>query len=156
VLAHSFVATILPGREEEWRRFVQEIAEERLHEYEDLRQRLGLHNESVWLARTQEAETAVVYLEAGDAERVVSTLAASEEPFDLWFKERLLKLHGLALARNLRKAAAGLLFAYRDVPADPLLAAEEGLLEPQANHEAADDTPLKGKSGMGSPECNGG
>jgi hypothetical protein len=135
---------------------VQEIAEERLHEYEDLRQRLGLHNESVWLARTQEAETAVVYLEAGDAERVVSTLAASEEPFDLWFKERLLKLHGPALARNLRKAAAGLLFAYRDVPADPLLAAEEGLLEPQANHEAADDTSLKGKSGMGSPECNGG
>jgi hypothetical protein len=125
--AHSFVATILPGREEEWRRFVQEIVEERLHEYEDLRRRLGLRNESVWLARTQEAETAVVYLEAGDAERVISTLAASEEPFDLWFKKRLLKLHGPDLARNPRKAAAGLLFAYPDVPEDPLLVAEGGL-----------------------------
>ena len=45
--AITFVAPILPNREEEWRRFVQEVVEERLHEYEEFRRRLGIHNESV-------------------------------------------------------------------------------------------------------------
>ena len=51
--AVTLAASILPGREEEWRRFVQEVAEERIAEYEALRQRLGIRNESVWLARTR-------------------------------------------------------------------------------------------------------
>jgi hypothetical protein len=125
--ALTFVAAILPGREEEWRRFVQEVTEERLYEYEGLRRHLGLRSESVWLARTKEGETAVVYLEAENPERILSTLGASEEPFDLWFKERLLEFHGLDLARNPRKAAASLLFAYRGVPGDQPLVASEGM-----------------------------
>ncbi|HEV8224381.1 MAG TPA: hypothetical protein VGP74_03910, partial [Rubrobacteraceae bacterium] len=52
MLAMTFVAPLQPGKEEEWRRFVQDLVEERLHEYEQLRQRLGIRNESVWLART--------------------------------------------------------------------------------------------------------
>lgn len=55
--AITFVAPILPNREEEWRRFVQEVVEERLHEYEEFRRRLGIHNESVWLARMERGET---------------------------------------------------------------------------------------------------
>jgi hypothetical protein len=123
----TFIAAIQPGREEEWRRFVQEVTEERLYEYEGLRRRLGLRSESVWLARTKEGETAVVYLEAENPERIVPTLGASEEPFDLWFKERLLEFHGPDLARNPRKTAARLLFAYRGVPGDQPLVAREGM-----------------------------
>ena len=112
--AHSFVATILPGREEEWRRFVQEIVEERLHEYEDLRRRLGLRNESVWLARTNSFETVLAYLEVESPEWIVPALATSEAPFDVWLKERLLEFHGHALVHAPRRAAAKLIFAYPD------------------------------------------
>jgi hypothetical protein len=115
--AVTLVAPILPDREEEWRRFVQEVAEERLSEYEGLRRRLGIHNESVWLARTKGGQTTmVVHLEVEDPERMASALAASEEPFDLWFKERLLECHGRDLA--LRRTAAEPIFAYRDVADD--------------------------------------
>jgi uncharacterized protein YndB with AHSA1/START domain len=116
--AVTFIASILPDREEEWRRFVQEVAEERLREYEEFRQRLGFHNESVWLARTKGGETAMVYLEAEDPERIVTTLAASEKPFDLWFKERLLECHGRDFVRAPRRASAELIFAYQDVVDD--------------------------------------
>jgi hypothetical protein len=115
--AVALLVPMLPDREEEWRRFVQEVEEERLSEYEGFRRRLGIHNESVWLVRHKGGQTAmVVYLEAKDPERMASALAASEKPFDLWFKERLMECHG----RNLvpRRTAAELIFAYQDVAHD--------------------------------------
>src|SRR5215216_5978413 len=89
--AITFVAPILSGKEEEWRRFVQEVVEERLREYEQLRQRLGIRNESVWLARTKVGETVIVHLEVeASPEWLAPMLTSSEAPFDLWLKERLL------------------------------------------------------------------
>jgi hypothetical protein len=112
--AVTLVVPIMPDREEQWRRFVQEVAEERLSEYEVLRRRLGIHDESVWLARAKGGQpVAVVHLEVEDPGRMASALAASEEPFDLWFKERLLDCHGRDLASG--RAGAELIFAYRDV-----------------------------------------
>jgi hypothetical protein len=112
--AMTFVAPLLPGKEEEWRRFVQEVVEERLPEYEHLRQRLGIRNESVWLARTKAGETVVVHLEVEDATSIEPALATSEAPFDVWLKERLLEFYGDALVHAPRRAAAQLIFAYPD------------------------------------------
>jgi hypothetical protein len=116
--AITLVAPILPNREEEWRRFVQEIVEERLHEYEEFRSRLGIYNESVWLARTKTGETTIVYLEAKDPERIAPALTVSEKPFDLWFKERLLECHGGEVMRIPSRAAAKLVVTYQDILED--------------------------------------
>ena len=124
--AMTFVAPLLPGKEEEWRRFVQEVVEERLPEYEHLRQRLGIRNESVWLARTKAGETVVVHLEVEDATSIEPALATSEAPFDVWLKERLLEFHGHALVRVPRRAAAKLIFAYPDGYEARPLASEPG------------------------------
>jgi hypothetical protein len=113
--AMTFVAPLLPGKEEEWRRFVQEVVEDRLPEYEQLKQRLGIRNESVWLARTKVGETVIAYLEVeASPEWLAPMLTSSEAPFDLWLKERLLEFHGHALAHAPRRAAAKLIFAYPD------------------------------------------
>jgi len=110
--AIAFVAPILLNREEEWRRFVQEVVEEHPHEYEEFRRRLGIYNESVWLAHTKRGEIVTVYLEAEDPARIVPALGASEKPFDLWFKERLLECHGGDVAQVPSRAIAKLVFAY--------------------------------------------
>ena len=65
-------APLLPGKEEEWRRFVQEVIEERSSEYEQFRQRLGIRDESVWLARTNAGETVILEMEADGEWRVAS------------------------------------------------------------------------------------
>ena len=114
--AMTFVVPLLPGKEEEWRRFVQEVVEERLPEYEQLRQRLGISNESVWLARTKAGETVVVHREVEGATSIAPALATSEAPFDVWLKERLSEFHGHAFVYAPRKAAAKLMFAYPNVP----------------------------------------
>jgi hypothetical protein len=116
VQAITFAAVILPGEEEGWRRFVQELAEERLHEYGELRRRVGIRNEAVWLACTPRGEVAIAYLEAEDPERIVAALAASEEPFDLWFKGKISKFHDSDLACKPRRSVPELIFRYQDVP----------------------------------------
>jgi hypothetical protein len=100
--------------------------EERLREYEQLRQRLGIRNESVWLARTKMGETVIAYLEVDAPEWIVPALVASEEPFDLWLKQRLLEFHGRALARSPFRAIPKLIFAYRGISKDHPLASTEG------------------------------
>ena len=112
----AFAAHILPGREEGWRRFMQEISEVRPREYEGCRRRLGVRNESVWLARTGEGETALAYLETDKPDLLISRLASSDEPFDVWLKGRLVEFHGRGLARLPRRAAAELIFSYEDLP----------------------------------------
>jgi len=116
--AATFAAHIRRGREEEWRRFVQEVTEERFEEYEDLRRRLGLGNESLWLLRDEAGETAVAYLEAEDPKRVAGEFAASKVPFDLWLKEHLRRFHGGVRASVVRRPGAELIFAYPQVAAD--------------------------------------
>ena len=117
-------APLLPGKEEEWRRFVQEVIEERLSEYDQLRKRLGIRNESVWLARTNAGETVIAHLEAEAPEWVAPTLATSTDPFDVWFKEQLLEFHGRAIVRVPKRVAAKLIVAYPDGYEARLLASE--------------------------------
>jgi hypothetical protein len=95
----AFAGPILAGKEEPWRRFLQELAGSRSQEYGTLKQRLGILAERVWLMRTRDSETVIAYFEAQDPQQALTRLVTSEEPFDLWFKEKLREFHGCDLAR---------------------------------------------------------
>ena len=95
----GFAGPILAGREERWRRFLQELAGPRRKEYDDLRRRLGVTGQKVWLVRTRRGETAVSYLECEEPGRLAARLAASTEPFDVWLKAKLIEFHGCDFAR---------------------------------------------------------
>ena len=95
----AFAGPILPGKEERWRRFLQELAGSRREEYEDMRRRLGIMRQRVWIVRTARSETAVSYLECEEPGNVAARLAASTEPFDVWLKARLAEFHGCDFAR---------------------------------------------------------
>lgn len=90
---------ILAGMEEQWRRFWQELAGEAGQEYDDLRRRLGITGQRVWLVRTRGGAVAVCYLECLEPDTVVSRLAASTKPYDLEFKARLTDFHGCEFDR---------------------------------------------------------
>ena len=91
---YVFAAPVAPGKEEAWRRFIQEVAESRA-EYEELRGRLGIVRELVWLVPLTRGYATVAYLEIdGTLDEFVRRLAAAEEGFDLWFKEGISECHG--------------------------------------------------------------
>jgi len=95
----AFAGPILASKEEPWRRFLQELSGSRSQEYGALKQRLGILAERVWLMRTRDSETVIAYFEVQDPQQALARLVASEEPFDLWFKEKLQEFHGCDLAR---------------------------------------------------------
>jgi hypothetical protein len=107
-------------QEEPWRRLLQELSDagrKEGEEYAQSRRRLGISAESVWLVPRKPlgGGLAVVYLEADNPERVLRDLAASDAPFDSWYRGRKRKLFDFDPA-HLEQAGSGeLLFAWRDV-----------------------------------------
>jgi hypothetical protein len=67
----------------------------------------------VWLAQTPQGDMAVVYLEAEDPEQVISHLAVSDLPFDRWFRQQLLELHGLDLTQAQTEPPLELIFVWQ-------------------------------------------
>jgi hypothetical protein len=78
---------------------LQELAGSRSQEYATLKQRLGILTERVWLMRRRDSETVIAYFEAQDPQQALTRLVGSEEPFDMWLKEKLREFHGCDLAR---------------------------------------------------------
>src|SRR5947209_2873209 len=111
--AFAFASLILPGKQEAWRRFLQEMLELRQSEHEESRRRLGITRELVWLVQTQQGDVAITYLEADDPRQVLMKLAASKLPFDRWFREQLQEFHELDLAQSPLGLLAEQLFEWR-------------------------------------------
>jgi hypothetical protein len=96
-LSLILVAPILLGKTEAWRRFVQETGELRRHEYEVSRRQLGIVAEWLWLVTIERREMAVITVMAAHPERIWAELAVSERPFDLWYRQQLVRLLGVEL-----------------------------------------------------------
>ena len=110
--ALAFVASIFPGKQEAWRRFYQALEGSRRHQYEEFHKRLRITKELVWLAETLQGDMAIVYVEADSPERMIPYLAASQLPFDCWFKEQLLELYGLDVHKQQAKHLNELVFVW--------------------------------------------
>jgi hypothetical protein len=112
--AFTFAALILPGKQEAWRRFMQEILESRNGEHEESRRCLGITRELVWFVQTSLGEMAIVYLETEDQEReqVVVNMAASPLPFDRWFRQQLVELLGVDVTHSSPRSSSELVFEW--------------------------------------------
>jgi hypothetical protein len=55
--------------------------------YEESRRRLGIAEEKVWLQSTPIGEAVVVYWEVEDPQRTLREMAASQDEFDMMFRQ---------------------------------------------------------------------
>ena len=106
----SFVWPIAAGKEEEWRRALQQLEGSRSADFGRMRSRFGIIAVGVWLQRTWHGEVAVVHMEADDFLEVVSMLAGSEEDFERWLKRKIGEFHGVDVARAGARATSELVF----------------------------------------------
>ena len=94
--ATAFTVPLLPGTTEIDRREMLACWRgERRADHEASRQRLGITAEQVWLQSTPGGDVAVVRLETADLARAFEGMATSDDPFDRWFREHVLDVHGL-------------------------------------------------------------
>jgi hypothetical protein len=89
---------IVPGMVEAWRRFCQELSGSRRQAYEGSRRRLGITRERLALMETAYGSAAVTTLEAPDVAQALGQIISSQLPFDRWYREQVLALHGIDLA----------------------------------------------------------
>jgi hypothetical protein len=88
---------ILPGKVEAWGRFCQEISGSRLQTYLSSRRRLGITHERMALVENAFGATAVTTLETHNVGQALEQIITSVLPFDRWYRERILGLHGINL-----------------------------------------------------------
>ena len=98
---YAFTVPILPGQEEANRRFAAEMAGPRHDDHAASRARLGITSERVWHQVTPQGTISVVYLEANDLGEAFSGLATSRDPFDVWWRSKILDIHGLDMTQPL-------------------------------------------------------
>jgi len=92
---YALFAPIVSGQEQAWRGFVAELSGGRAEAHTRSLAAHGVQRELVWLQRSDSGSGAVVYFEGDAADQVMARRAASDDPHDIWFGERIAELHGL-------------------------------------------------------------
>lgn len=87
------IAAIRADKVDEWRAFVTELQGARRIEWAQSQRRRGITRQVLALATGHET-LAVVYTESADTEAATARLTDSDDPFDVWYRERVADLHG--------------------------------------------------------------
>ena len=98
--AIGFAVPILPGKEEQDRNGLAEIAGPRREEWEAASKRHGVTRHAVWHQQTPDGTLAIVLLEAEDIEAAMQEMASSDDPFDEWFRQQIKEVHGIDIASD--------------------------------------------------------
>jgi hypothetical protein len=109
----TWFVPILPGKLEAWKAFVDEIKGPRKDEFAHSRQRLGASREVISLVQTPEGDFASLFHEGESVSGGFSKLAGSEDPFDVWFKDKILELHGVTSEMLSQGPPSEVVFDYR-------------------------------------------
>lgn len=100
--AITFALSILPGKQEAWRRCLQEILDVYRSDYEAFRRQLCITKASVWLTEAPHGNTVIVHIEADELETLLQKLAASDLAFARWLRQHVMELHGLNVTQPIR------------------------------------------------------
>jgi hypothetical protein len=79
-----------PGQAEAARALAAECIGPRYAEYDASERRIGLQAENWYLQHTPAGDTFVIVIEGPDLNASVGAFVASQDPFDVWFKRRML------------------------------------------------------------------
>ena len=89
---------VLPGKSDVARALAGEVVGARRREYEESQARGGITRETWSLQSTPGGDFVLVWFEAPDIDKAFATLAESTDPFEVWFRERVLEVSGVDLA----------------------------------------------------------
>jgi len=96
LLAMAF--PIVPGKTEQWRKFVSELKGARRADFAASRKRLGIH-ERTFLQKTPMGDLIVVTLEGKDPASAFQRFAEGKDEFTKWFLTEVSAVHGVDLTK---------------------------------------------------------
>jgi hypothetical protein len=94
--AIAMAAPIVPGKEEAWAEFTDQLTGARKAEFDDFNTRHRLTDHRTWLQRNPDGSSlAIVVAEGPGAESLMGEFSTSDNEFDKWFTARVAEVHGL-------------------------------------------------------------
>jgi hypothetical protein len=107
------------SRIEEFRSFSEELLRRRRRDTDSLFRRFGVASESWHVQRTAGGAIVILTTWVDDLERAPRALAASRDPFHVWFKQQLLRLTGTDPNREPLGPSKQVVFEWRDAKGAP-------------------------------------
>lgn len=93
---YAFMTPIKAGKADVWRGYIKEMTTTRDAERRASRRKMGLEHEEAWLQHTPNGDFAVVFMDCKDPKSVMRSMMTSNDPFDKWFREKvLMEVHGI-------------------------------------------------------------
>ena len=112
---YLFTVPLAPGKTQAWKNYVKEITGPRSEEHKKSRMRAGVTSELVYLQQTPHGDMCVVMLGGENPTRSFELLVKSSDPFDKWFREKILiEAHGLDLSQPMPQNER--ILDYRETP----------------------------------------
>ena len=111
---YLFSVPLLPGKTETWKNYMKEVNGPRNEEYRKSRKKNGVQVEQVSLQHTPDGDVVVARIDTDNINRVFEYYMKSKEPFDVWFREKILmETHGMEPTGELPKIEK-LIFDYQE------------------------------------------
>ena len=110
----TWFAPILPGKMDEWKAMEEEIEGPRREDLVRSYKRAGVAREVASLMHTPQGDFVCLFQEAEDLAKAFRMLATSDDPFDVWFREKLESVHGLTTEMLQGPPPAEVFFEYSD------------------------------------------
>ena len=93
-----FAVPVLPGKEEQDRQTLDEMAGSRRDQYEAALRDAGITRQAVWHQQTPNGTLALVYIEADDPD-AAQRFTSSDAPISRWFVEQMQEVHGIDVSQ---------------------------------------------------------
>jgi hypothetical protein len=96
----AFAAPLVPGKEADFKTFVDDLHGSGAGDIAALNERHGLSMHRAWLQTNPDgSHLVIVVLDGDDAEGFFAAIAKSEDPDDQWFREAISNVHGFDLTQ---------------------------------------------------------
>jgi hypothetical protein len=97
---YLFAVPLAEGKTETWKNYMKEITGPRFEEYKESRKKAGIEAEQVYLQHTPNGDMCVVKQSGENPQKSFEWLLKSDEPFDKWFREKvLIDAHGMDMSK---------------------------------------------------------
>ncbi|HYU15719.1 MAG TPA: hypothetical protein VEL05_06600 [Candidatus Acidoferrum sp.] len=91
---------IAPGKTEAWRHALEDLVGARYAEYDTSRRRFGLTSQTTFLQKTPMGDFALIHMTGPDVHQAFHQMSASQDPWDVQWRQLTRDLHGVDFARG--------------------------------------------------------
>jgi len=94
----ALAAPILPGKVDDYKQFSRELAEDpRRSDYIAVMKKSGVSRVRAWLQEGPESAVGIILYEGETPTGFLQYMGTSQEPFAVWFREKVKDINGLDL-----------------------------------------------------------